>query len=419
MNESAPHVTVIGAGIVGVCCAAWLQRDGCRVTVIDRDEPGRGASRGNAGMLQVDSCVPLATPGFLAKVPAMLLDPLGPLAIRWGYLPRLAPWLARLVAASRPARVEAISVALTSLLGRAAGAYGDLIAASGAASGAGDLLRPGGTIYVYATEAGFEAARFGHDLRRRRGIANQELRDGEIRRLEPALSPDIRHAVFSPDCLLVADPLRLTQALAAAFVRAGGTILRQTVSDIRIGAGGPSHVVTDAGTHEIDRLVLAAGAWSRRLARRLGAAVPLDTERGYHLMLPEPGIELRMPIIAGERKFAITPMGGAIRLAGTVELGGLHRAPDYRRARIMAGMAREIVPGLDASGAVEWMGFRPSMPDSLPVIGPSPRHHKVFFAFGHGHSGLTLGAVTGSLIADLVMGRAPPIDLAPFRADRF
>ncbi len=415
MNGSTPRVTVIGAGIVGVCCAAWLQRDGCRVTVIDRDEPGRGASYGNAGMLQVDSCVPLATPGILGRVPAMLLDPLGPLAIRWGYLARLAPWLARFVAASRPARVEAIAIALASLLGRAAAAYGDLVAACGAE----DLLRPTGTIFVYATEAGFEAARFGHDLRRRRGFANEELRDGEIRQLEPALSPDIKHAVFSPDCLLVADPLRLTQALAEAFVRAGGTILRETVTEIRIGAGGPSHVVTDAGIHDVDRLVLAAGAWSRRLARRLGARVPLDTERGYHLMLPEPGIELRMPIIAGERKFAITPMGGAIRLAGTVEFGGLHRAPDYRRARVMAGMAREIVPGLDPSGAVEWMGFRPSMPDSLPVIGPSPRHDKVFFAFGHGHSGLTLGAVTGSLIADLVMGRAPPIDLAPFRADRF
>jgi D-amino-acid dehydrogenase len=147
--------------------------------------------------------------------------------------------------------------------------------------------------------------------------------------------------------------------------------------------------------------------------------VPLDTERGYHLMLPKPGVELRMPIIAGERKIGITPMTGGIRLAGTVEFAGLARAPDYRRARIMAAMAREVVPGIDATGAAEWMGFRPSMPDSLPVIGRSPRHDNAFFAFGHGHSGLTLGAVTGSLITDLVMARTPPVDLAPYRADRF
>ncbi len=415
MNGSAPHVTVIGAGIVGVCCAAWLQRNGCRVTVIDRDEPGRGASYGNAGLLQIDSCVPLGTPGVLGQVPGMLRDPLGPLAIRWGYLPRLVPWLARFAAASRPARVEEISIALASLLGRAAGSYRDLTAATGAE----DLLRPTGTIFVYTTEAGFEAARFAHDLRRRRDIANQPLRDGEIRQLEPALSPDIKHAVFSPDCMQIADPLALTQRLAEAFVRAGGVILRETVTDIRIGAGGPSHVVTDAGVHDVDRLVLAAGAWSRPLARRLGARVPLDTERGYHLMLPNPGIELRMPIISGERKFGITPIGDGIRLAGTAEFGGLERPPDYRRARIMAGMAKEVVPELETGGGVEWMGFRPSMPDSLPVIGPSPRYANAFFAFGHGHSGLTLGAVTGSLITDLVLGRTPPVDLGPFRADRF
>ncbi len=415
VSDDAPHVTVIGAGIVGVCCAAWLQRSGCRVTVIDRGEPGRGASYGNAGLLQIDNCVPLGTPGILGQVPGMLRDPLGPLAIRWGYLPRIVPWLARFVAASRPARVEEISKALASLLGRAAGAYRDLVLGTAAE----DLMRPTGTIVVYATQAGFEAARFAHDLRRRRDIRIEELRDGEIRQLEPALSPAIKHAVFSPDCIQIADPLALTQRLAEAFVRAGGTILRETVTDVRIGPNGPSHLVTDVGDHHVDRLVLAAGAWSRRLAGRLGARVPLDTERGYHLMLPKPGVELRIPIIAGERKIGITPMIGGIRLAGTVEFGGLERPPDYRRARIMAGMAREVIPGLETDGADEWMGFRPSMPDSLPVIGPSPRYKNAFFAFGHGHSGLTLGAVTGSLISDLVLGRAPPIDLNPFRADRF
>jgi D-amino-acid dehydrogenase len=408
-------VTVIGAGIVGVCCAVWLQRNGCKVTVIDRDEPGRGATYGNAGMLQVDSCVPLGTPGIVGQVPGMLVDPLGPLAIRWGYLPRIAPWLLRFIAASRPARVEEISIALTALLGLAAGTYRDLVAGTSAE----DLLKPTGTIFVYATEAGFEAARFAHELRRRRDIKHEELRDGEIRQLEPALSPAIKRAVFAPDCMQVADPMVLTQRIAEKFAGNGGTILRETVTDIRIGPDGPTHVVTDAGEHDVDRLVLAAGAWSRRFANQLGARVPLDTERGYHLMLPKPGIELRMPIIAGERKIGITPMLGGVRLAGTVEFGGLERAPDYRRARILSGIAKEFVPGLEAEDAAEWMGFRPSMPDSLPVIGPSPRYKNAFFAFGHGHSGLTLGAVTGNLIADLVMDRAPPIDLRPYRADRF
>ena len=415
MNEPAPHVTVIGAGIVGVCCAEWLRRSGCRVTVIDRGEPGRGASYGNAGMLQIDSVVPLGTPGVLKKVPGMLRDPLGPLAIRWGYLPWIAPWLARFVAASRPDRVEEISIALAALLGRSADAYRELTHGTDAA----DLLRPTGTIHVYRTDAGFEAARWAHDLRRRRDIRSEELHDGEIRQMEPALSPAIKHAVFAPDCLQIADPLVLTQRIAEGFVRAGGTMLRESVSDIDIGPGGPRRVITETGAHDVDRLVLAAGAWSRKLARRLGARVPLDTERGYHLMLPKPGIDLRVSIIAGERKIAITPIGDGIRLAGTVEFGGLRRPPDYRRARIMAGMAKELIPDIDTDGAAEWMGFRPSMPDSLPVIGRSPKYGNAYFAFGHGHSGLSMGALTGSLIADLVMGRTPPIDLSPYRADRF
>ena len=345
----------------------------------------------------------------------MLRDPLGPLAIRWGYLPWIAPWLARFVAASRPDRVEEISIALAALLGRSADAYRELTHGTDAA----DLLRPTGTIHVYRTDAGFEAARWAHDLRRRRDIRSEELHDGEIRQMEPALSPAIKHAVFAPDCLQIADPLVLTQRIAEGFVRAGGTMLRESVTDIEIGPGGPRRVITDAGAHDVDRLVLAAGAWSRKLARRLGARVPLDTERGYHLMLAKPGIDLRVSIIAGERKIAITPIGDGIRLAGTVEFGGLRRPPDYRRARIMAGMAKEVVPDIDTDGAAEWMGFRPSMPDSLPVIGRSPKYGNAYFAFGHGHSGLSMGALTGSLIADLVMGRTPPIDLSPYRADRF
>jgi D-amino-acid dehydrogenase len=395
-------------------CALYLQRDGHAVTVIDREGPGAGASRSSAGLISSASCVPIGTPGVLRRVPAMLRDPLAPLTIRWRYLPRLAPWLLRFVRASAPARVEAIADALASLVRVAIESYRPLLASAGAEA----LVRDDGVLYTYATDASFAAAQAGLDLRIRRGMTMEILTGDAVRELEPDLAP-VRHGVLFPRTLFTTDPHRLVEALAEAFVRDGGKLVRAEVSDVEP-ASGDRHVVrTRDGTHVTDAVVLAAGAWSRALAARLGAPVPLDTERGYVVMLPSPGVQVHRALISGDYHFAVTPMAAGLRLAGTVELAGLQAPPNPRRAERLIEGARRMFPRLDPAGATQWMGFRPSMPDSLPVIGRSPRHPSVFLAFGHGHLGLTFGAITGKLIAELVGGRPTTVDVTPYRADRF
>jgi D-amino-acid dehydrogenase len=399
-----------------LCCAVSLLRDGHRVTLVDRLEPGTGTSSGNAGLIQIDAVVPIATPGILWKVPRMVLDPTGPLVVRWRYLHRIAPWLARFVMAARPDSVERISIALATLLDRSNAAWEELVAAAQAE----DVWRQTGELHVYRKKAAWEAARPVHELRRRRGSLLQELTVDEMRQLEPALSRDLHAGVFTPTANSVTHPLHLSQRLADLFRRDGGTFVRENVTGIEIGEDGrPRRLATETGTHDLDALVIAAGAFSKPFARAVGAKLPLDTERGYHLWLPEPGVEMRRPILVGDHRFGIVPMTGGIRLVGTAELAGTDLPPYWRRADILAELAEPFVPGLNLEGSERWMGYRPSMPDSLPVIGLAPGHRDVYFAFGHGHLGLTMGAITGRLIADLAAGREPEVDLNPFRPERF
>jgi len=345
----------------------------------------------------------------------MLLDPLAPLAIRWTYLPRLTSWLIRFVQAGSPARVEAISIALARLLELGPESFAVLTTGSAASR----HIHPGGVLYTYENDASFAGAQSGLELRRRRGIDFDILHGAELHRLEPALAPTLKHGVFYPKTTFCMDPRALVCALAEDFTSRGGELIREEVADVEMGPKGPRSVRTGGGRRDVDVLVIAAGAWSRRLAARVGARVPLDTERGYVVALPQPGVAPRIPLLSGDYSFAITPTEVGLRLSGTVELAGLHAPPNYARAQRLVEAARRVLVQVNSEGATYSMGFRPSMPDSLPVLGRSPRYPSVFFAFGHGHVGLTLGAVTGRIIADLVGERRPPVDVAPFRADRF
>ena len=408
------QVTIVGAGIVGICCGLWLQREGHQVTLIDPLAPGRGCSYGNGGLLQASACVPIATPGVLQAVPRMLLDPDQPLVIHWRHLPRLAPYLLRFLAAARPGRVEEISKSLASLLAIALPSYRPLIAEAGA----GELVRPSGELHVYQTAAAFRSAIGAHELRRRRGVPIEVLDDAAAHQLEPALAPVYR-AVFLPEPEQTLDPYEFAAHLAAHFVRRGGIVLQEKVQDIVVAPEGPVAVVTDADQHAVDQLVIAAGAYSGRFARRLGSPVPLDSERGYHLMLPQPGIALQVPLLSGDYRFGLVQMSGGIRLVGTAELSRLDAPPDYRRAERLLRLAQRIVPGLNGADATPWMGHRPSTPDSLPVICRSPRYRNAYFAFGHGHLGLTLAAASGRVIADLIAGREPPLAMDAFHVSRY
>ena len=407
-------VIVVGAGIVGLCCARFLQRDGHRVTIIDPREPGTGASFGNAGIIATCQVSPIAMPGLLSRIPLMLLDPDGPVVLRWRYLPRIMPWLLRLAAAARPQRVEGIAAALAALLAHAVPAYEALLGMRGMV----DLVRRPGWLKVYASSRAFAETAAERALMGRHGVRFEILNADEIRQLEPALAPLFGHGLFFPDCGLVLDPKRLVDTLAGAFVAEGGRFLPETVTGFALTAG-EKVISTERMRHTTEAIVLAAGAWSRPLAARLDARVPLDTERGYHLMFDAPEPSLGRPTQWGEHYFNLVPMEHGLRLTSGVEFAGLDRPADYRRIDGIARLARIMLPSLSPEPRSRWLGFRPSLPDSLPVLGRSARHDDVYFAFGHQHLGLTLGAVSGRIIADLVAGRDPGLDLAPYRAERW
>ena len=412
---SKKRVAVVGAGTVGVCTALYLLREGYDVTLIDKGSPGSGCSFGNAGVIQVGACVPIATPGVLRSVPRMLLDPDQPLVLRWQYLISLAPYLLRFVAAASPKRVDQISHALASILQLSYNAYRPLIEMAAAQ----DLVRPTGELHVYETDAAYRSASFAYRLREERGVRLERLNPSQLRELEPSIAPIFRHAVYLLDSIKTADPFLLTSKLAEAFSRNGGSILQECVNDIHDRADGGIRVISDITSHEADAVVIATGAHSARWASKFGHFVPLNTERGYHLMLPNPGVELNVPVLSGDYRFALTSMIGGLRIAGTAELAKLDARPNYRRAHRLLKLAKRMVPDLVDEGSQTWMGQRPSTPDSLPVIGASTNSRSVYFAFGHGHLGLTLGAATGMLIADMVAGRKPNIDATPFRVTRF
>lgn len=406
---------MVGGGIVGVCCALYLQRDGHSVVIIDPGGPGEACSSGNAGQFVTGYCVPLGLPGIARDVPAMVLDPLGPLTIRWPYLPSLLPWLLRFLAASTPGRVDGIARALYRLNKDALTAFAPLLEQAGAEH----LVRRKGRLDVYQSERVFAKAQVKFDLLRRCGVQVEMLDRKGIRELEPALADRCGQGAFYPESAHTTSPLGLTRLLAEDFVRRGGVILRERVTDFRMGGDGAWSVITDVSRHPADQLVVAAGAWSRPLAARLGSRLPLEAERGYHLMLPRAGIKLQRTVVHGDRYFGLTPMDGGLRLAGTVELASVHAKPNFARAHALFQAAGQALPSLDGRGAVPWMGCRPSMPDSLPVLGRSPVHPSVYFAFGHGHLGLTGAAASGRIIADLVAERAEDSQFEAYRADRF
>ena len=413
---SGAPVVVVGAGIVGICCAAYLQRDGRDVVVVDREGPGAGTSKGNAGALSPYSCVPLAMPGVFKKIPGWLTDPEGPLTIQPRYFPRALPWLLRFSLAARPERVAQIADGLVSLHRHVYDCYAPLVAAAGC----GALIHRSGTLNVYRSARAFEASRSDWAMRSERGGTMRALSGDEMRELVPELSPAYTHGMFLPDHGYLANPHRLVQLLATQFVADGGRIERAAVRALERRDGGASTVVLDDGrTLDAACVVVAAGAWSNRLLAPLHLRIPLETQRGYQVTIADAGIDPKLPVNVAEAKFYATPMEEGLRVAGTVEFAGLDAPPVYRRARRLLEQVRELYPRIRVDRFTEWMGHRPCLPDTLPVIGSPRAHRGLVLAFGHGHNGMTSGPVTGRLVADLVAGRQPFIDPAPFSPDRF
>jgi D-amino-acid dehydrogenase len=402
---------VIGAGIVGLCCARALLREGHIVTVVDRDPAGDKVSFGNAGGLGITEILPAATPGAIWQAPRWLVDPLGPLSVRPAHLPRLLPWLRRFLRSARAGEATRITAALAGLL---APVYDDMLPLLAELGLSGDLHRVG-ALWVYDTEAGFERDAASHDVRRRHGLEVWAISVAEARRLEPALTGAIARAVITPAWSHVSDPKRIVDRLRENLQAQGVSMLRHEATGVDGGA-----VITGAGERiAFDRLVVAAGAWSGRIAWAAGDRALIESERGYNATLPTPGVHLSREVIFAERQFVATPLDMGLRIGGAAEFAGLEAPPNWRRSEALMTLARRYLSDLDTRGARLWMGNRPTTPDSLPVIGRSARQPGVFYAFGHGHLGLTLGATTGRLVADLVAGRIASIDLAPFSITRF
>lgn len=403
------RIIVIGAGVVGLSSALALQARGHSVTVLDRQGPAAGASAGNAGAFAFSDILPLASPGILRKAPRWLLDPLGPLSIPPAYALKIAPWMFRFWRACSPSRVAAATAAQTAIMDLSKAELEPFLHRTGTAH----MLRKDGNLQVYETEAEFQASLSGWQVRADHGIAFRHMAADEMADLQPGLSPRFIKGTFTPDWYSIADPRLYTLALAERFVAQGGTIQQADVRAIELG-----DTISVEG-RPADHVVVAAGAHSHRLAALAGDRIPLETERGYNTTLPPDALDLRCQITFGGHGFVITRLSTGIRVGGAVELGGLDRAPDFRRSDAMLKKAASFLPGLRTDRGTQWMGFRPSLPDSLPVIGPSRANPNVTYAFGHGHLGLTQSAGTARLVADLVAGQTPAIDLSPFSAQRF
>lgn len=413
------RIGVIGAGMVGVCTAIWLQRDGHHVFLVEPGNPGEGASFGNAGCFNGSSVTPVAMPGVIQNVPKWLRDPLGPLALRWSYLPNILPYLVRFVRASAPEKVHAQARALRPLVGPTVPLVRELARDAGAEA----LIHQRGHLYVYRSETSLAKDGLAWQLRRENGVEVDEFGADELRQLEPSLSRDYIRGLLVRENGHTSNPLGLVTALVEQFRRGGGEIVRSRALGFQLEGRRLVAIQTDTGILRVDAAVVCAGAHSKPLAAALGDRVPLETERGYHLMIRDPEVMPGIPTADADGKFVAVPMDTGLRFAGTVELAGLDAAPNWQRARILLEQGRKMLPALAREHAEErvsvWMGHRPSLPDSLPVIGPSRASPDVLYAFGHGHVGMTAAPMTGRIVADLVAGRPAPIDIAPFAVSRF
>jgi glycine/D-amino acid oxidase-like deaminating enzyme len=410
-------IAIVGAGVIGLATALRLQDDGHEVLLIDPNEPGSGASFGNAGTIATYGSVPVGTPDVLRSLPQLLLGRESPLSLPPAALPAMLPWLWRFLRASMPAASSAGADALAALLVRAGPSWEQRWAALQCE----DLVRRAGCLYLYRDPPSTHA--FDFRQRARHGVRQQLLSPAEVAALEPALAASARHGLFFPDAVHLASPAALMQRMSAEAQRRGARHLRARALKLRAdGAGAVLELERDGRREQLraGTVVIAAGAHSRTLAQQAGESVPLDTERGYHLeyAFDDDALPLQRPVCPAERGFYMTPMAGRLRVAGTVEFGGLMRAADPRRWALLDRGARSLFPDLPAASS-QWLGFRPSVPDSVPVIGRARGVRAAVLAFGHGHLGLTLATVTADLVAADVAGRAAHAASAAWAPQRF
>lgn len=403
-------VIVVGAGIVGVSCAIWLQRDGHDVTIVDRAGPASGTSHGNAGVLAACAVVPVTVPGLLRRAPGMLFDRDGPLFLKWSYLPKLMPFLSKYLSFATDSHVDTYAEAMTALMHDTLEQHQQLSAGTPAAR----YVHDDDYFFGYATHAAFEADAYGWKKRETAGFDFDVVSGAEHAAFDPAFGTAFETIVRCRNHGRISDPGAYVKALADHFIEKGGTLKICEVRDVEVSDGAITALDTTAGEMTADHIVFAMGPWSKEIAHKLGVKVPFESERGYHLEFINPSVMPKASMMVASGKFVLTPMEGRLRAAGVVEFGGLEakasRAPfDMLRRQVAA-----ILPDMTCDDVVEWMGHRPAPADSLPLIGANDANGKSYSAFGHQHVGLTGGPKTGRIIADLIGGKKPNIDLGAF-----
>ena len=407
-------VTVIGAGIAGVSAAIWLQREGRDVILVDPQDPGEGASFGNAGVLAVSSVVPVTTPGLVSKAPGYALDPDSPLFVLWRRLPFFAPWLIRYLLHANDADTRRIAAGLADIVCDSVSQHRDLAGGTPAEK----WLRDSHYIFAYPDRASFERDGYVWSLRREAGLVPEEVEGGALHEAEPSLGPGVKFLALLRNHGFVRNPGQYVKDLAASFAACGGEIRKSRVSGLDLAGGRLRAVVTEGGEIECNAAVVAAGIWSRGLLRTVGLRIPVQSERGYHILFRNPSVCPRNPVMVASGKFVATPMEDGLRCAGVLEFGGFGQPPSAAPLKLIRRQARDAFPGLSWESEDHWSGHRPAPVDSLPLIG-EVRNSRLFLAFGHHHIGLTGGPKTGRIVAKLITGQDPGVDPEPFSPNRF
>ena len=407
---------VIGAGVIGAACALRLQERGFQVTLIDRGQPGQGASFGNASVIAATEIVPIASPGVMKNVPKWLLNPDGPLFLSPAYLPRLLPWLLRFLRNSTRSRTEANADALASLCKLAVADTRSWLAGLGLDR---DMTQ-NPSLRLYPSMAAIKADGYKLSLRKRHGVDYEIIDGAEIRRLEPSVTGPYGAGILTPGAYYLRDPVRPISRSVEQFMALGGRLRRAEVAGLRRGDNTPAVRLATGDILNCDHVVLAGGIWSGGLARSVGERFPLESERGYHVQYTDLDVGLSRGLVDTARGFAVSPVEDGLRVAGTVEFRGLAAPLDARRTKVLEKHAQFMFGDIvKDKPRTTWLGHRPSLPDSLPVIGPSTGQKGLFYAFGHGHLGLTLAATTAKMVSDTLCGKRPAADPTPFSADRF
>ena len=411
----AERAVIVGAGIVGICTAISLLEKGFDVLLIDRNEPAEGASHGNAGVVSPWTCVPQSMPGVWRSIPKWLFDPEGPIALKWSYLPKFIPWAIKFLEAGKEEGLPAIADAMQALNRPNVDLYRQLLEGTGSEH----LIVESMYVHVSRNEDAVDLNSLAWKLREERGVPIEVVGPERLREVEPDLSPAYKTGVLMKGQARAIDPGGVGKALAEKAKRMGADFLKAGVHRIEQSPTGEWNIHTDAGERKAVNLIIAAGAWSARLLEPLGYDLPLEAERGYHLIFQNPGITVNNSIMDANAKFVASSMAAGVRCAGTAEFAGLDALPDYRRAQVFVRLAKYLFPDINTKDTIEWMGSRPSFPDSLPCLGEIPSKKGLFCAFGHSHYGFGMAPNTGRVVASIVTGEPVNIDLTPYQISRF